>query len=80
MRGYNEKIFYAESHGGSEKLNQLEFHSSRKNTLIKKEVWSLNGSLLVAIEVDGESIEKDTDEEVKQSLFIINDQQKIFLV
>ena len=74
VRGYNEKIFYAESHGASEKLNQLEFHSSRKNTLIKKEVWSLNGSLLVAIEVDGESIEKDTDEEVKQSLFIINDQ------
>ena len=39
VRGYNEKVFYAETQGNAEKIFQLEFHSSKPNELIKKEIY-----------------------------------------
>ena len=39
VRGYNEKVFYAESSGNAEKIQQLEFHPSKADEITKKEIW-----------------------------------------
>lgn len=39
VRGYNEKIFYAETQGNAEKVYQLEFHTSKPNEINKKEIY-----------------------------------------
>ena len=56
VRGYFEKIFYCESHGSTEKVIQLEFNSLSKNSIVKKELWQLNGSQIVAFQLDDELI------------------------
>ena len=60
VRGYNEKVFYAESSGNAEKIFQIEFHGSKANEITKKEIFQLAGSWLVAFEADGECIENET--------------------
>ena len=82
VRGYSEKIFYAESSGNAEKIMQLEFHKSKPNEITKKEIFQLAGSWIVAFELDGENIQNDidNDEVVAESLYIMDDQQKIYLV
>ena len=80
VRGYNEKVFYAESSGNAEKIFQIEFHGSKANEITKKEIFQLAGSWLVAFEADGECIENDIEEGVTQSLFVMDDQQKIYLL
>ena len=59
VRGYNEKIFFAETLGNTEKIQQLEFHQSKPNTIVKKEVFTLAGSWLVALEIDAQNIGND---------------------
>ena len=39
VRGYDEKVYYCESHGSAEKIFQLGFHSSRENMYRKDEIW-----------------------------------------
>ena len=78
VRGYNEKVFFAESSGNAEKIYQVEFHNSKLGELTKKEIYQLAGSWLVAFEADSECIENDLEEETPQSLFIMDDQQKIY--
>ena len=73
VRGYNEKIFYAESAGNAEKIYQLEFHPMRSNELIKKEIFQLAGSWLVALEPDAKNIQNDMEDDMPQSLFIMDD-------
>ena len=80
VRGYNEKIFYAESQGiTSTKIYQLTFHNSTANEIVKKEIFTLTGSL-VAFEADSDCIQNDMKEGVTQSLFIMDDGQKITLL
>ena len=55
VRGYNEKIFYAEVSGNTEKIQQLEFHNFSANELVKKEIFTLSGSM-VAFEADSDCI------------------------
>ena len=64
VRGYNEKIFFAESSGNVDKIFQVEFHSTKMNEIIKKEIYQLAGGWLVALEPDGECIENDTEKAV----------------
>ena len=82
VRGYNEKIYYAESSGNSEKIQQIEFHNSKLNEITKKEIYQLAGSRLVAFESDYGHISNDLDEEATenqlQSMYIMDDQQKIY--
>ena len=56
VRGYNEQVYFAESFGNAEKIYQIEFHPHLKNEIIKKEIFQLAGSWLVAFEADGENI------------------------
>ena len=72
VRGYNEKIFFAESSGNAEKIYQLEFHPT-KNELNKKEIYQLAGTWLVALEPDTENIQNDMENDVAQSLFVMDD-------
>ena len=62
VRGYNEVIFFAETHGNSEKIQQLEFHQSMHNTIIKKEIFTLASSWLVALEIDAQNIGNDNED------------------
>lgn len=79
IRGYNEKIFFAETAGNAEKIFQLELHNSMPNEIHKKEIYQLAGSWLVAFETDGENIQNDLENEgVTQSLYLMDDQQKIY--
>ena len=64
VRGYNERVFYAETSGNAEKIYQIEFHGSQTNQITKKEIFQLAGSWLVAFENDQENIENDAEEEV----------------
>ena len=43
-------------------------------------MFTLAGSWIVAFEADTECIENDLDEGAKQSLFVMDDQQKIYLL
>ena len=74
VRGYNEQVYFAESFGNAEKIFQVEFHPHLKNEIVKKEIFQLAGSWLVAFEADGENIQNDVEEVVTQSLFILDDQ------
>ena len=47
---------------------------------MKKEVFTLAGSWIVAFEGDTENIENDLNEDARQSLFVMDDQQKIYLL
>ena len=58
----------------------VEFHCTRPNEIIKKEIFSLAGSCIVALENDGDNIGNDAIEEVTQRLYILDDQQKIYLL
>ena len=80
VRGYNEKIFYAESIGNAEKIYQLEFHHLQSNEISKKEIFQLAGSWLVALELDASNIQNDMDDDVPQSLFVMDDSQKIYWI
>ena len=39
IRGYNEKIFYAESFGSSERVSEIEFHAAEKNQIKLEEIF-----------------------------------------
>ena len=39
IRGYNEKIFYAESQGNVDKILKLEFHASKPDKITKLEIF-----------------------------------------
>ena len=80
VRGYNEKIFFAETQGNTEKIQKLEFHQTKANSVIKNEIWTLTGSQLVAFEADGQNIGNDIEEEVVQSLFVMDNQSKIYMI
>ena len=81
VRGYNEKVYFAESMGNAEKINQLEFHRSNPNEITKKEIYQLAGAQLVAFEADPDHIANDFDDEYcTQSLYIMDDMQKIYLL
>ena len=56
----------------------MEFHSSKPTEIIKKEIFQLAGSWLVAFEPDCELMENDMEEGCKQRLFIMDDSQKIY--
>ena len=56
VRGYNEKIFFAETSGGVDKIFQIEFHPTKSHEITRKEIYQLAGGQLVAFESDGECI------------------------
>ena len=39
VRGYNEKVFYAETASSAVKIQELEFHKSNPNEITKKEIF-----------------------------------------
>ena len=39
IRGYNEKVYYAETVGNAVKIQELEFHKSHPNEITKKEIF-----------------------------------------
>ena len=39
VRGYNEKIFFAERQGHVEKIQQVQFHNSKAGKLVKQEIF-----------------------------------------
>lgn len=39
VRGYNEKIYFAETSGNVDKIFQMEFHSTKNNEIVKKEIY-----------------------------------------
>ena len=80
VRGYNEKIFFAESSGNYEKIYQIEPHISKANEITKREIWQLAGSWLVALESDGQCIQNDMEDGVVQSLFIMDNKETIYQI
>ena len=80
IRGYTDRIFYAESTGNAEKIFKLNLHSNKPETVVKKEVFQLAGSWITALEPDCENIQNDTDTKVtvKESLYILDDKMKIY--
>jgi hypothetical protein len=56
VRGYNDKIFFAESIGSSEKITQISMHTGRINEMVKNEVFQLTGSWIAAFENDPANI------------------------
>ena len=79
VRGYNEKVYFAETSGNAEKIHQLDFHTSKPNEITKKEIYQLAGAKLVAFEADPDHIANDIENEYcAQSLYIMDDVQKIY--
>ena len=39
VRGYNEKVFFAESSGKVDKIYQVEFHPTKPNEITFKEIY-----------------------------------------
>ena len=80
IRGYNDKIFFAESSGNVDKIQKLEFHSSDENKITKQEVFQLSGTKLEAFEPDNALMADDMKEGQSQSFVIMDSQQKIYFV
>ena len=80
IRGYSDRVFYAESTGNAEKLFQLNLHNTKPDIVVKKEIFQLAGSWIAALEPDCENIQNDQDENdtVKESLYILDDSMKIY--
>ena len=39
IRGYHERVFFAESSGNAEKIFKLELHPSKPETIVKKDIY-----------------------------------------
>ena len=48
LRGYNEKVFYAESSENAEKIFKLEMHTRDRDTAVTKEIFALPSASLAA--------------------------------
>ena len=44
VRGFHDRIYYAETCGTSQKIQQVELHSTLRDRLIKKDIFTLAGS------------------------------------
>ena len=80
VRGYDQKIFYCETNGTTETIVELEFNSKSKNEIHKEEIWQLNGGHIVAFELDNECILNDNLEHIKQSLYVMDNKTRIYLL
>ena len=80
VRGYNEVIYFAETTGKVDKISQIEFHPTKNNEILAKEIYQLPSAMLVAFEPDAENIGNDLEEEVAQSFFVMDYQQKIYFL
>ena len=80
VRGYNEQVFYFETQEKTDRIIQLEFDPQIKNQIKKKEVWQLSGSRVMTFELDAENINDDLTDKVQQSLYVMDDSQKIYLL
>ena len=80
IRGYSDRVFYAETSGNAEKIFELGLHGSKPETVVKREIFQLAGSWIAAFEPDCENIQDDTNdnETVKESLYILDDAMKIY--
>jgi hypothetical protein len=56
IRGYNERVFLAETSGNAEKIQMLTMHPSKPEKVNKKEIYQLAGSSIAAFEYDCENI------------------------
>ena len=54
VRGYNDKVYFVKSTGSSDKIMRVEIDS--KGRLSSQEMFSLNNSMVMAIENDCENI------------------------
>ena len=79
VRGYNEKVYYCESSGSVDKVCEIEFHNTKPNQIKKEDIYQLSTGWIVAFEPDNDNIQNDL-KEVPQSLFILDDHQKIILL
>ena len=62
IRGYNNRVYFAESTGGeSEKIMELKLHNVNQDTIIKKEIFQFSGGKCIGFEPDGENIQNDLD-------------------
>ena len=59
VRGYSEKIYYAEQSGTTQTIQELAFHNHKPNETTKKEIFQLAGAKLVAFEADPEHVWDD---------------------
>ena len=60
IRGYSNVIFAAENSSGGLSIQQIKREPGSTNA-VKKEIWKLNGSKIVAFENDSENVQDDTD-------------------
>ena len=79
IRGYSDRIFYAESAGNIEKIFQLHLHAN-KQTVVRREIFQLPGSWIASFEPDCENVQDDSNlyKTVKESLYILDDKMKIY--
>jgi hypothetical protein len=56
VRGYQDRLYYAETTGNSEKIYEITMHPSRTNETAKSEVFQLSASWIVAFEADFENV------------------------
>ena len=79
VRGFNEKIYYAETIGNAEKIYEIEFHRTHRDEISKDEIFQLVGTKVVAFEVDCESTQDDmSNNACSQSLYLMDDTQRIY--
>ena len=62
IRGYKDCVFYAERHENVEKIYQLALKASAEDEITKTEVYQLVGNRIVALELDSENIQDDTND------------------
>lgn len=75
VRGFNDKIFFAQSTGQEDKVYMLEFHPNKPRHLMRQPIFSLTGSKLVLLTTDFSNCQNDAVRKVRQSLFLLDDKQ-----
>ena len=77
VRGFNDKIFFAQSTGQEDRVYSLEFHPSKPRQLTRQPIYTLNGSKLVLLTTDFSNCQNDAIRKVRQSLFLLDDKQTV---
>ena len=81
LRGYNEKVYYAESTGNADKIFKLELHPSKIGEIIKKPIFEISGSSIAVMLIDSKNMQDDsTNDNVRQAFYIMDDNQKIYRI
>lgn len=80
IRGNNDRVFFLETSGKSERVVQLDVNSEEQHGLNKKIIYELYDAKVVSIASDCRNFEDDRQSKCSQSFYILNEKGAVFKI